>query len=322
MKVLVTGGTGFVGSHLVEALLRNNVEVFALIRDTKNLKWLQGLDIHLLQGDLFSIPSLPHDLDLVYHLAALSKATKEKDYYTVNHQGTASLFDSLERQKIKPAVVVMSSISAGGPSAEGRPIREDDPPHPVSSYGRSKLLAEDEALRRKTELPVVILRPGIIFGPRDQDMLVLFKIFKLGFVPRFRDGRIKASFCYVKDVARALLLFLRRPVPSGEIFNIAMADPPSFLEFSKTIGRLMGFSLRSLSLPVKAVGLAARLAEWSARLKGKRPTFNRSLFREMREVRWVVDVRKAAEQLGFRADTLLESALAETIQWYREQGWL
>ena len=322
MKVLVTGGTGFLGSHLVEALLLDNVEVFVLVKDTKNLKWLQGLDIHILQGDLFSIPALPGDLGLVYHLAAQTKATKESDYYTVNHQGTASLFESLERQNLTAPVVLMSSIAAGGPSTEGRPIREDDPPRPVGPYGCSKLLAEDEALRRKTERPVVILRPGIVFGPRDRDMLILFKMFRLGFVPQFHNGSIRASFCYVKDVIRFLLLFLRRPVPSGEIYNIAMPDPPSFLEFSQKIGRLMGFNPRPLTVPKRAVGLAARLAEWYARLKKERPTFNRDVYREMMAIRWVADVRKAAEQLGFQADTPLDLALADTIDWYYQKGWI
>ena len=95
MKAFVTGGTGFIGSHLVEALSRMGIEVFALIRNPKKLKWLKGLNFHILKGDLFSIPSLPGNLDVVYHLAALTKATKAKDYYTVNQQGTASLFESL-----------------------------------------------------------------------------------------------------------------------------------------------------------------------------------------------------------------------------------
>ena len=322
MKAFVTGGTGFVGSHLVEALVGKGVEVFVLIRNPKKLKWLQGLDIHVLRGDLFSIPTLPGDLSVVYHLAALTKATKAKDYYTVNHQGTASLFESLTRQRLRPHFIQMSSLSASGPSIEGRPVRENDTPHPVSPYGWSKLQAEREALRRKAEFPVVILRPGTIFGPRDSDLLALLKLLKRGFLPKIFEGRIRVSFCYVEDAVRALLLSFREKVPSGEIFHVASADPPSALEIGQLAARLMGLKLRPLPIPGKMVGAAALMAEWSARIRNTRPSLNRSLFRELKEISWVADIRKAAQQLGFRADTPLDSALAETIAWYREQGWL
>jgi dihydroflavonol-4-reductase len=322
VKAFVTGGTGFVGSHLVEALSRVGVEIFALIRNPKRLKWLKGLNFHILEGDLFSIPSLPGDLDVVYHLAALTKATKAKDYYTVNHRGTASLFESLSRQGLNPKIIQVSSLSASGPSVEGRPVREDDPPQPVSPYGRSKLLAEGEALRRKDKLSVVILRPGTIFGARDRDMLVLLKLVKRGILPKIFDGRLRVSLCYIKDVVRALLLCLRHNLSSGEILHIAAADPPSAMDIGQMAAGLMGLKPRLVNISPRVAGAAARMMEWSARLAKKRASLNRNLLREMKEITWVADVRKAAERLGFRAETPLPMALIETIGWYREQGWL
>ena len=117
MKALLTGGTGFIGSHLAELLLDKSAEIFALVRDPHNLKWLKGLNIHLLEGDLLSIPSLPSDIDYVFHVAGLTNSSDVADYYTVNQQGTASLFKSLHDQKILPKkIICLSSLAAAGPS--------------------------------------------------------------------------------------------------------------------------------------------------------------------------------------------------------------
>jgi len=93
MKVFITGSTGFVGSHLIDYYLaKKDVEIFALVRDRNNLKWLKGYDINALEGNLFTIPSLPSDIDLVFHIAGLTLATNLADYYTVNQMGTAVFF--------------------------------------------------------------------------------------------------------------------------------------------------------------------------------------------------------------------------------------
>jgi dihydroflavonol-4-reductase len=322
MKAFVTGATGFVGSHLVEALLQRNIEVFALVRNLTKLKWLKGLDIRVLKGDLFSIPSLPGDLDVVFHLAAVTKASKAIDYYTVNYKGTASLFKSLWHQGLQPQIIQMSSLSASGPSIGSRPLREDEPPHPVSPYGHSKLLAEGEALSRKADFRVIILRPGAIFGPREKDLLTLLRLINRGILPKMFEGRIRVSLCYVKDVIRAVLLCLSAKMPSGEIFHIAAPDPPTAIELGQQAARLMGSKPRIVHIPRQVAGTAAWMMDWSSRITKKRISLNRNLFLEMKEINWVADIQKAAEQLGFRVNTPLEWALTETIKWYRDRGWL
>ena len=125
MRALVTGGTGFIGSHLINHLLdKNKAEVYALVRNLENLKWLKGMDIRFLDGNLFSIPSLPTNIDYVFHIAGITKARKLADYYTVNQHGTASLFQALQAQNIKPKrIFLLSSTAAAGPSRDGNPVK-------------------------------------------------------------------------------------------------------------------------------------------------------------------------------------------------------
>lgn len=134
MRVLVTGGTGFLGSHLIERLLEEaGVEVYALVRDPSRLRWLEGNErIRLVTGDLQAVPALPAGLACVYHLAGLTKTLRSSEYYTVNRDGTANLLKALEGQPGKPRFVHLSSLAAVGPSEPRKGVSETDPPRPIS----------------------------------------------------------------------------------------------------------------------------------------------------------------------------------------------
>ncbi|MBN2199462.1 MAG: NAD(P)-dependent oxidoreductase [Candidatus Aminicenantes bacterium] len=322
MKVFVTGGTGFVGSHLIEALLAQGVEVFALMRNPKKPVWLAGTDTHVLKGTLFSIPPLPRDLDAVYHLAGVAKSSQTAVYYTVNHLGTASLLAALDRQGIKTNFVFVSTISAGGPSPPGGFRREDDPPRPISPYGRSKLRAEREVLRRRDAFPVTIVRPGFIVGPRDRDFLELLKIIRWGIKPMLGRRVLRVSSISIRDAVRALLRLLRPPARAGSIYNLAFPEPIDTTELVNTAAALIGRKTLALRIPVPAARWASFASGLAARVAGRRPTLNMNLFLEMCQGEWAVDTRKAADELSFTAEIPFKKALAETLAWYVETGWL
>jgi len=322
MKALVTGGTGFIGSHLVEFLSARDVEVFALVRDPNNLKFLKGLNARLLHGDLFSMPALPPDLDYVFHLAGMTKAVKSADYYTVNRQGTASFFEALRRQEINAKLIHLSSLAACGPSAEGRGRKEDEPPAPISHYGKSKLLGEEEALARKDRFPVVIIRVGAVFGPKDVDFLRYFKPIRRGILLSFGFKPRLMSVCYVQDLVRALDTAARQPVASGEIFNIGDPIPYSFEDIGRMAGKLLGKRPRRIVLPLFAVFLAALASDVATAFTGRPSITTRKKFPDLKQPGWTADVQKARDKIGFETRYSLEEGLRETLGWYQANGWL
>ncbi len=319
-KALLTGGTGFIGSHLAEALLASGVEVWALVRNPENVKFLSGLDVRLAAGDLASVPALPSGLDWVFHLAGLTKAIKKENYYSVNQKGTASLFEALAAQGQRPRIIHVSSLAAAGPSDKPSGRNEEDPPAPVSPYGRSKLLGEGEALARKDRFPLVIIRVGAVFGPRDADFLKFFRSVAKGVLPAFGRRPQPMCVCYVRDLVEALLRAARTDMPSGTVLNIGNAAPSDFDEIGRISARLLGRRVRRLVVPLPVVGAFAGVSDVWSRVSGKPNPVNRHKYRELRQPGWTADVTKARTLLGFEAGTPLDEALRETLDWYRAQG--
>jgi nucleoside-diphosphate-sugar epimerase len=324
MKALVTGGTGFIGSHLIQYLSdEKNAEVFALVRDLENLRWLKGMDIHFMKGDLLSIPSLPTNIDYVFHIAGITKARKLADYYTVNQHGTASFFHTLRAQNIEPKkVFYLSSTAAGGPSLDGNPVKENDEPHPVSAYGKSKLLGEKEALRFKQDLSVVVLRVGAVYGPRDEDFLPYFKSIKKGILLSQASQMSIYHLCYVKDLIHAFDLCIQKDLTSGEIINIADPNYITWDEFGKAIGQVLCKNPMTIRCPPFILKAAAVVMEGAAAITNNPANLNRDKLKAIMQTSWLTDTTKAQQILSFSPQFSLEKGLQETLDWYREQDWL
>jgi nucleoside-diphosphate-sugar epimerase len=321
MKALLTGATGFIGTHMVDLLLAEGTEVHALVRNPDKESALLEKNVRLLRGDLFSIPALPAGLDAVFHLAGRTRSLSAAGYYTVNREGTASLFRSLSALQEPPKVILLSSQAAAGPSSAGRPVRESDPPHPVTPYGRSKLQGEQEALKFKDRFPVAILRACSVFGPRDRDFLPYFRLVSRGIIPTIKGGR-KTSLIYVKDLARALWLSAQKSFPSGEIFNIADPSPHNWDDLGIAAAAALGRKSRRLEISRGVLYFISLLCETSYRLKGKPGLITRDKYRDLTQAAWLADVGKASELLSFRAQYPLDGAVGETISWYLAEGWL
>ena len=324
MKALVTGGTGFIGSHLINHLLdEKNADVFALVRDLSNLKWLNGMDIRFLKGDLFSIPSFPTNIDYVFHIAGITKARKLADYYTVNQHGTASLFQSLRAQNLVPKkIFFLSSTAAAGPSRDGNPVKEDDESHPVTAYGRSKLLGEREVLEFKNDFPIVILRVGAVYGPRDEDFLPYFKSVKKGILLTQASQESLYHLCYIKDLISSFDLAIQKELESGEIFNIADPHHLTWDEFGKVIGEVLGKKPLTIRCPHFLLKIAALVWEGAATIMNKPSSFNRDKLKAIMQANWLTDTTKAEQLLGFSTQFSLKEGLQETLKWYLDQEWL
>ncbi len=319
MKVFLTGGTGFVGSHFAEHLLRKGATVYTLVRNPNDLKGLQGLSVHVLKGDLDSVPELPRDLDFVFHLAALTKARKPEAYYSVNHLGTASLWRAVADQGLHPRLVYISSLAAGGPATGDHPRREDDPAEPVSPYGKSKRLGEEETLGFRDRFPVLILRAGAVYGPRDKDFLEYFKFPAKGLVPTLAGCDPLVSLIYIKDFVRALDLCLTAGAPSGEIINIADRQATAWSDLGRRAAALLGKKARKVVVAKPFMFTAALCSEAAGRLTGRMTALTLNKYREMKEGPWSADTGKAKALLGFECQYSLEAGLKETLAWYKER---
>lgn len=323
VKALVTGATGFIGSHLVEYLLRRGDDVTCLARSRSRLRWLEGLQVRVIEGDCTD-PELGgrirENFDWVFHVAGLTKTSEYDEYYRVNGEGTANLVAILTQRTQPPRLVYLSSLAAAGPSQDGRPLREGDPPQPVSHYGRSKLEGERALEGLGAAIPWVIVRAPVIYGPRDRDLLVFFQLAKRRVALRL-GGRRAFSLCYVDDLIRGLHLAAEHG-RAREIYYLGEASPRSWEEISEAIAAAVG--VRPMTVPVPPVLLAGAAWAWEgiARVAAVPPLLNRDKVREMRQRYWVCDPSKASQELGFTTSVPLHVGAQRAVAWYQSHGWL
>lgn len=323
-KIFITGGTGFIGSHIVAHFSNNNdYEVYALVRDPDNLKWLKDSDIHVLKGDLFSIPSLPAQIDYVIHSAGCTKTNKLGDYTKINRDGTRRLFESLSSQRISPKkIIYMSSLGVTGPSLKDEPIKETHTPCPLTPYAESKLQGEEEALKFKDEFTVIILRPGGVFGPRDTDFLHLFRSIKKGILPAIDSNQRLASIIYVNDLVYTVELCLQKDIQSGEIFNIVNPQPYSWDEFGYITSQILNIKLKKVIISYPIAFLIASFSQIMSKFRKNPSIIDTNKLKELNKNCWVANCGKAVTQLGFQPQYSLKEAIQETLNWYQGQGWL
>ena len=323
-RVLVTGATGFIGSHLVDALLMYGYKVDALVREKSDLRWLSGKRVNLVYGDLVGkekIPSLDR-FDHILHLGGATRTLRTKDFYRVNRDGTKRLLDIACNIRGLKRFIYLSSQAASGPSPEDRPQTEEDIPRPVSPYGKSKLLAEHAVLACRDRFHVTILRPCAVYGQRDTYMLELFKSISRGYLPSLGKGPMYLSFCYVKDLVKALILSVQHDHSSGEVFFIADGERYSMDFFAEQVSEELCVRVHKMRIPVWAARVYATLADGWGLLTKKPAAFSRNKCAEGIQRNWVCAIGKAKKKLGFSPDFHLEAGLKVTLQWYKEKGWL
>lgn len=326
MKALVTGGTGFIGSHLTEALIQKGVQVRCLLRKTSDLKWLKGLSIEFVSGDWYDQHSLKETVrgvDWVFHLAGITKAIKEETYFEVNGNGTKNLIQAcLEKNPRLQKFIYISSQSAAGPSSNGLKKKESDPCEPVSSYGRSKRRGEESVLSQANELSVLVLRPSAVYGPRDKDILPFFKCLSRRIKPCPPGPDQHLSLGYVKDIVEGILLAAETPTTSGEIFFLSDGNDYRLVEIGDIFEQAMGITAFRLRIPRRMVkGLAylgGTLSKWS----GKPTLLNKDKAEEIVQKEWVCDITKAKTLLGFEPRVPLAEGARLTFEWYKKEKWL
>lgn len=326
MKVLVTGATGFIGSHLVEALVQQGAQVRCLVRNKRHLGWVKDSPVEFVVGNCQEKDSLKpgvKDVDQVFHLAGVTAAFKENTYYEVNALGTENLVQAcIENNPRLEKFIYLSSQAAAGPCRTGGKKKESDPCEPVSPYGKSKLRGEELALSHSHELPILILRPCAVYGPRDKGFYALFKCLSRSIKPCLPDHDQHISMCYVQDLVRAILLAAEARTENGEIFFLSDGQDYRMEEIGDIFAQAMEVRTLQLRLPKQMLFGMAFFAECFSRVSGKPSIMNRGKIEEMIHKNWLCDITKAGVLLGFEPQISLAQGADLAVAWYKKENWL
>ncbi len=322
MKAFVTGGTGFVGAHLVQALRARGDQVTCLVRNPAKARALGWSDVRLVQGDLDDAAALREGCagaELIYHVAGRITARDTVEFMRANRDGTANVLEAAAQAPPRRFVLV-SSLAAAGPTAPGNPIDETRAPSPVTPYGQSKLAAE--LLVRAMAGAWTIVRPPTVYGEWDREVLKAFKLARTGVAPVFGDGSQELSVIYAGDLAAALVAAAISPATANRVYYAAHPVVTTSRDLVRAIGRAVGREPRIVPLP----GVLARGLLWTigtiAHLAGRATLLSGDKAAEFLAPAWTCRPDALTRDAGWRAVTDLETGLRRTAAWYRREGWL
>jgi dihydroflavonol-4-reductase len=322
-RFLVTGATGFIGSHLVRRIRAHGDAVTVLVRSTSRPERraeLERLGVSGVEGDLATGAGLAEavrGVNRVIHLAALVKARDPADYVRVNAEGTRRLMSAVAARPDPPRVVVCSSLTAAGPSPAPGAVGGG----PVSHYGRSKLGAENAAREFADRVPVVIVRPPIVYGPGDTEFLPsLLPMARRGLMLQGGLRQKWYSLIHVHDLCSALVAAaergrtVRAPGTLDGVYTVSDGDVHTTADICAALADVLGWPrLLVIPVPDAIVFLAAAGSELVGRVRGTVPVFSRDKAREMRCSDWTCTSDRAVAELGFHARIPLRRGLAELV---------
>lgn len=326
-RVLITGASGFVGYHLIAAALASNLEVFAAVRPSSSIQHLKEFDIQYTSLNFSEVSSLKANIEenkynYIIHASGITKAKNEEEYNTVNAGYTknlalAAMSASTELEKF----VFVSSLAAMGPLRDlnGR-IEDNSAAHPVTYYGASKLLAE-QYLSQIEGLPLITIRPTAVYGPREKDIFILFQTINKGIEPHIGKFKQHMSFIYVTDLAKIIVKALFSDVIKRQ-YNVSDGHIYDRYALAEGVKKAMQKSTLKFHLPVFVVSALASLMELIYKNSAASPALNREKMNELTAVNWDCNISAVSTDLGFHPEYNLETGVAETVNWYKENKWL
>ena len=319
----LTGGTGFVGGHVARALSAEGWAVRALTRGKARLP--PDIPLDTVAGELSesshdALCSALRGCDAIVHVAGLVKARTLEDYREVNVAGTECLIAAGRKGAPEALFLLVSSQAAAGPARDGRSVREEDVPRPVSWYGRSKLEAE-EAVARGWKGPWLVLRPGVIFGPGDRGLLTLFAGAARGWVPAPAVNR-RVQIIHASRAALGIARAAGRPDLAGKRGFLCDADPIRIRDFAAAIARLPQRPARVVPIPDVLVRLAGAVETLREAVSGRSRPFNADKAREILAGDWLCEPALMQKHLDLPPPSPLDYALGETWNWYTRRGWI
>ena len=301
-RVAVTGASGFIGRHLVEHLAARGSGVIALRRPFAS---------HTLRDAL-------RDADALVHLAGVVSAVREREYFSANVDATRAVAEAARAAGIP--LIHVSSLAAAGPASPRAPRSEDDAPAPINAYGRSKLAGE-RVVTALDGLRWTILRPGVVYGPRDRALLPVFRLAERGILPLVGRTDAAYTFIHVADLVRVITAAVDSPAERDILF-VGHPDPVTTRDLLEGVRATSNRRGRIVRIPLAITRLAAFGGDAAGILLGKRALINSRRYAELASEGFVCRVDRLRDRLGIVAEIGLKEGLADACQWYRREGWL
>ena len=339
MKILITGANGFIGSFVVEEALNRGYEVWAAMRQTSskaNLKTVENnSNLHFIDLPYSSQESLCQlftkqketvgKWDHIVHTMGLTKCKKKEDFDIVNFQYTQNIVNALIQSDMVPQhFIYMSSLSAfgDGDKITLKEIKLNDTPTPNTYYGKSKLKSEKflQSLDIQ-QFPYTILRPTGVYGPKEKDYFVMLQTLSnhlnpgIGFKPQY------ITFIYVKDLVKTIFLAIEKRA-IGKAYFVADGDVWTSDDYANLCKKLLGVKAVTVKFPEWIAKVVCYTFDTVGGWFGVTPTLNIDKYNILAAKNWKCEVEPLQQDLGFTADYKLERGLKESIEWYKQNGWL
>ncbi len=322
----VTGGTGFIGSHLIDRLLSKGYHVRALVRNPKNLGYLKDLPIEIIDGDLFSNTAIEKAIEgaqFVYHVAGLVAAHSKAEFFRGNRDATRNIIEITAR--VNPNIkkfIHISSQTAVGPGKGMTAVNESVEPHPLTTYGKSKLASEHEVLKFKDKLPITILRVSAVYGPRDSATFDYFKSAYMGLelLIGFKDTYV--SLIHSTDLITGIILAGESEKANGQIYFLGSEQYYTWNEIGYVTKNVLKRKLFRVRVPKPMVFVIAGFSGIASKFKSKPSVLNYEKAHDLTQDNWCCDITKAKTELGFKQEVTLAEGVNETIKWYINNKWM
>ena len=323
---VVTGSNGFVGSHLVDLLLKKNFSVRCIVRESSNLKWLDGKDIEIFKCGLFDKAGLAKafkDADYIYHVAGVVKSKTKKGYFTGNVETTRNLLDvALEQNKILKRFVVVSSQTVTGPSLNGNPVNEETECAPLTTYGKSKYEEEKLALGYMDKLPITICRAPAVYGERDTEIFIYFQNFAKGITTKIGFDKKVLSLIHVTDLVEGFYKAAISDKSVGEVYFISSEKFYTWDEINSITSTVLNKKVIKILVPHFLVYTIAAIAQFFSVFSSKAATLNLEKAMDLVQHAWICDTSKAMRDLEYRQNISIEEGVKRTCEWYKEMKWI
>jgi nucleoside-diphosphate-sugar epimerase len=323
---VVTGASGFVGSHLVDNLLAHNFRVRCILRSTSSRRWLEGKDVEIFDCGLFDRDGLSKafkDAQYIFHVAGVVKAKKPEGYYRGNVEATEHILEAalMQKESIKK-IVIVGSQTAAGPSKPGEPKTEDMTPEPITTYGRSKLEQEQLAAKYMDRLPITICRAPAVYGERDTEIMIFFQTYKKGLMTKIGFNHKELNLIHAADLVEGLRLAALSDNAKGEIYFITSKEFYTWDRIGNICADVLGKKAFSVRLPHAIVYSVAGIAQFFSMFSKKAATLNIEKARDITRQYWTCSHLKAKDQIGFEQQISIEEGIKRTFNWYFEKGWI